>query len=63
MTNSDKQSKRLEALLRDMLITQLAVAGVGQKEIRSIVGGDIVRVNMIVKRIPKSSKRKKSERN
>ncbi len=43
-------------LLRDILITQLAVAGVPQKKIREIIGGDIYRVSRIDKHI-KNAKR------
>jgi transposase-like protein len=42
-------SARVADLVRDLLITQLASAGVGQTEIRQIVGCDIVKVNRIVK--------------
>lgn len=36
-------------LLRDLIIVQLGLAGVGQRKIRTIVGGDINRINRIVK--------------
>lgn len=35
-------------LLRTFLIVQLGLAGVGQREIRAIVGCDITRVNKVV---------------
>lgn len=42
-------------MLRDLLITQLGIAGVPQANIRRIVGCSITRVNSIVKhlKIPK----------
>jgi hypothetical protein len=46
-------------MLRDLLITQLGLAGVPQAAIRDIVGGDIKRVNQIVRYI---KPRKKSKR-
>lgn len=36
-------------LLRDMMIVQLILAGVGQHQIRQIVGVDIYRVSRIAK--------------
>lgn len=62
MADQEKSSKRIENLLKDMMIIQLAIAGVGQMEIREIVGGDIVRVNRIVKRVRKSLAKTRSER-
>lgn len=44
-------------ILKDILITQLGIAGVPQKNIRQIVGCDINHVNRIVKHI-KSAKKK-----
>ena len=44
-------------LLRDILITQLAIAGVPQKKIREIVGCDIYRVSRIDKHIMKLEKK------
>ena len=38
-------------LLKDLLITSLATAGVKQKEIRKIVGCDMNRVSRIVKHV------------
>ncbi len=40
-------------LIRDQIIIYLGVLGVKQQEIRNIVGGDIVRVNNIVKKLKK----------
>jgi len=42
--------------LRNLLITQLALAGVAQAAIREIVGSDMNRVNRIVKPIKKALK-------
>ena len=36
-------------LLRKLLIVQLGLAGVPQQDIRAIVGGDILRVNEVMK--------------
>lgn len=43
-------------LLKDLLITQLGVAGVPQKTIRKIVGSDINRVSRIVKHLKAARK-------
>ena len=48
-----KQDVSAEDLLKDLLITQLAVAGVPQQTIRDIVGCDIVRVSRIAKHMKK----------
>ena len=40
-----------DELLRDLMIVQLGLAKVGQRQIREIVGVDIVRVNRIVSRL------------
>ncbi len=47
-------------ILRDLLITQLGIAGVSQQSIRRIVGCDINRVNRIVKHL-KIAKRKETD--
>ncbi len=50
-----KQSKRsVEDLLQDIIIVQLALAGVGQHQIRQIVGVDIHRVSRIAKNIKRA---------
>lgn len=51
----DKQKKEtpLEDLIRDLMIIQLGLAGLGQREIREIVGVDIYRVSRIVKHFKK----------
>ena len=51
VTKSKRQS--VEDLLRDMMIVQLALAGVGQHQIREIAGVDIHRVSRIAKLIKK----------
>jgi transposase-like protein len=43
-------------LLRDLMIVQLGLAGIGQHQIREIVGVDIHRVNRIVKHFKKTKK-------
>lgn len=43
-------------LLTDLLITQLAASGVGQKTIRKIVGCDVNRVSRITKHIKTARK-------
>jgi transposase len=54
----DKQKKGVatEELLRDLLIVQLGLAGLTQRQIREIVGVDIHRVNRIVKHLKKVNK-------
>jgi hypothetical protein len=42
-----------EELLRDMMIVQLLLAGIGQHQIRKIVGVDIHRVSRIGKLLKK----------
>lgn len=44
-------------LLRKILIVQLGLAGVPQNTVRAIVGGDIRRVNDVMRHLP----RKKAE--
>lgn len=48
-----QQPQGVEDLLRDLMIVQLALAGVGQHQIRAIVGVDIHRVSRIAKLIVK----------
>ncbi len=48
-------------LLRTLLIVQLALAGVPQREIRAVAGCDMNRVTMTLKSL-RSPKRGKSER-
>jgi hypothetical protein len=40
-------------LLRKILIVQLGLAGVPQNTVRAIVGGDIKRVNDVMKHLPR----------
>jgi hypothetical protein len=44
----------VEDLLRDLMIIQLALAGIGQHQIREIVGVDIYRVARIAKLIKRT---------
>jgi hypothetical protein len=44
-----KKEQSVEDILRDLMIIQLGLAGVGQLQIREIVGVDIHRVSRIVK--------------
>jgi len=50
-----KQSKQrsVEELLQDLIIVQLALAGIAQTEIRKIAGVDMNRVNRIAQLIKK----------
>jgi len=48
------KDRTIEDLLKDMMIVQLLIAGVGQHEIRQIVGVDIHRVSRIAKLMKKS---------
>jgi hypothetical protein len=59
MRRSDRSQGNTDAIvevLKDLLITQLGLAGVPQQNIRKIVGCSINRVNAIVKHL-KSAKR------
>lgn len=47
------KEQTVEELLRDLMIVQLLLAGVGQHQIRQIVGVDIHRVSRIGKLIKK----------
>ncbi len=58
-SESDKTTK----LLRDLIVIQLGLAGVGQKEIRTIVGGDMNEINRIVKMVrPKPNQSQKTKK-
>jgi hypothetical protein len=48
-----KNEQTVEDILRDLMIVQLGLAGVGQLQIREIVGVDIHRVSRIVKHFKK----------
>ncbi len=57
MTNDKRKNDGItHDLLRDILITQLGLAGLTQHQIREIVGVDIHRVNRIVKHFKKRGK-------
>lgn len=61
--NLNVESDRTTKLLRDLIIIQLGLAGVGQKEIRTIVGGDMNEINRIVKMLrPKSNQTQKADK-
>jgi hypothetical protein len=51
---TSSKSQSVEDLLRDMMIIQLVLAGVGQHQIREIVGSDIHRVSRIAKLLKRS---------
>ena len=60
-------SKFLEALqennklIRVQITVQLGLAGVGQREIREILGGSMTDINAIVKKLSKARIGKRSE--
>jgi hypothetical protein len=55
MAKSVRSKQRpVEDLLRDLMIIQLALAGIGQHQIRKIVGVDIYRVARIAKLIKRT---------
>jgi hypothetical protein len=47
------KEQSVQDLLRDLMIVQLALAGVGQHQIREIAGVDIHRVSRIAKLLKK----------
>jgi hypothetical protein len=49
MTKNGDTGTRTVELLRKLLIVQLGLAGVGQSQIRTIVGGSMNDVNGIIK--------------
>jgi hypothetical protein len=51
-----KKEQTVEDLLRDLMIVQLGLAGMGQHQIREIVGVDIYRVSRILKHFKKIKK-------
>jgi hypothetical protein len=61
MTSKREQdpAERTAEMLRTLTIVQLGLAGVGQAQIRKIVGGSMGEINGIVKLI-RSGKREKS---
>ena len=64
MTTRRGQGDETTELLRTLLIVQLALAGVPQREIRAVAGCDMNRVTKTLKplRSLRSQKRGKSER-
>ena len=59
MARSDGSQRDADAaveVLKDMLITQLGLAGVPQQSIRKIVGCSINRVNAIVKHLKRAKR-------
>lgn len=53
MAGKNQKTQSVEDLLRDLMIVQLTLGGVGQHEIRQIAGVDINRVSRIAKLINK----------
>ncbi len=51
------KKKTTEELLQDLIILELAKAGVSQPEIRKIIGVDMYRVNRIARHFNKSKKK------
>jgi transposase len=56
MAVSKQVKQTTDDLLRDLMIVQMGLAGVGQREIQQIVGVSMNRVNDIVKRLKKGKK-------
>lgn len=54
--------ERTADLVRDLIIIQLGLAGVGQKEIRDIVGSDMNHINRIVKLLRKKTRSRRPNR-
>lgn len=54
MAAKNDKAKSVEDLLRDLMIVQLALGGVGQREIRQIAGVDANRVARIAKLVKKA---------
>lgn len=57
-TNAEEQI----GLLRTLLIVQLRLAGVAQKNIRDIVGCDINRVSEVIRLLPTRARAKKGDK-
>lgn len=55
MAQNKSAAEEQVELLKKILIVQLGLAGVPQSMVRKIVGGDIVRVNEVMKHLPKRS--------
>lgn len=60
MANAPDIGERTVELLRKLLIVQLGLAGVGQAQIRSIVGGGMNDINAIVKLLNSGKRGKKA---
>jgi hypothetical protein len=58
VARAKERQSSVEDLLRDMMIVQLLLAGIGQHQIRQIVGVDIHRVSRIGKLIKKTKETK-----
>jgi hypothetical protein len=58
VARAHERQSSVEDLLRDMMIVQLLLAGIGQHQIRQIVGVDIHRVSRIGKLIKKPKETK-----
>ena len=59
---AQRESDDVADLLKDLLIVQLSAAGVGQLDIRKIVGCDIAKVNRIAKLLKRAAKKKEKEK-
>lgn len=58
LPEKSKKQQSIEDLLRDLMIIQLGIAGLTQRQIREIVGVDIYRVNRILKHFAKKDEKK-----
>ena len=56
MITKKTNENKTDELLKDLMIVELGLAGVGQLQIRQIVGVDIHRVSRIVKHFKKLNK-------
>jgi hypothetical protein len=61
MAKSQDVDERTVDLLRKMLIVQLGLGGVGQAQIRTIVGGGMNDINAIVKLLNSGKRGKKAD--
>ncbi len=50
-----KQADNTEELLRTLLIVQLRLAGLAQRNIQKIVGCDVNRVSRVIKHMPSAA--------
>lgn len=58
MTKSGDSGVRTVELLRTLTIVQLGLAGVGQAQIRKIVGGSMNEINAVVKLLSRPRKQR-----